>query len=132
MASFSPTMAFSSVDLPTLGRPRMQTEPARAAIWDSGVIAGLLYNLDVMLSGVMRFFAGGEMTRFPVAAGLVLSVLTLATAAGARAAELSSASASDGTLTLQDGGAVIARISLATPPLRRGTPALREVTVEGH
>jgi len=78
----------------------------------------------------MRFFAGGELTRVPVAACLVLGVLTLGTAAGARAAELSSAS--DGSLSLQDGGTVISRISLATPPLRRGTPTLREVTVEGH
>ena len=28
MASFSPTMALSSVDLPTLGRPKMATVPA--------------------------------------------------------------------------------------------------------
>src|SRR5580698_681193 len=28
MASFCPTMAFSSVDLPALGRPRMATNPA--------------------------------------------------------------------------------------------------------
>ena len=27
MASFSPTSAFSSVDLPAFGRPRMQTNP---------------------------------------------------------------------------------------------------------
>ncbi len=29
MASFSPTIRLSSVDLPTLGRPRMATVPAR-------------------------------------------------------------------------------------------------------
>src|SRR5579884_4424053 len=32
MASFSPTRAFSSVDLPALGRPRMQTYPERRAM----------------------------------------------------------------------------------------------------
>ena len=31
MASFSPTMRLSSVDLPTLGRPRMATVPATVA-----------------------------------------------------------------------------------------------------
>jgi len=32
MASFSPTSAFSSVDLPALGRPMMETKPERNAI----------------------------------------------------------------------------------------------------
>src|SRR5580700_11423739 len=34
MASFSPTSAFSSVLLPALGRPRMQTNPECTDIWD--------------------------------------------------------------------------------------------------
>src|SRR5437764_1153358 len=32
MASFSPTRAFSSVDLPALGRPMIETNPERKAI----------------------------------------------------------------------------------------------------
>src|SRR5271157_5662628 len=32
MASFSPTSAFSSVDLPALGRPMMETNPERNAM----------------------------------------------------------------------------------------------------
>src|SRR5258708_5020268 len=32
MANFSPTNAFSKVDLPALGRPRMQTKPERKDI----------------------------------------------------------------------------------------------------
>jgi len=32
IASFSPTSAFSIVDLPALGRPRMQTKPERNGI----------------------------------------------------------------------------------------------------
>ena len=34
MASLVPSSAFSRVDLPALGRPRMATNPARWVIWD--------------------------------------------------------------------------------------------------
>src|SRR5579862_2364004 len=34
IASFSPTRAFSSVDLPALGRPMMETKPERNGIYD--------------------------------------------------------------------------------------------------
>src|SRR6185503_1312376 len=46
MASFSPTIWLSSVDLPTLGRPRMATVPEE----DPGAMEGLLYSVVVVLS----------------------------------------------------------------------------------
>ena len=50
MASFSPTMRLSSVDLPTLGRPRIATVPATVASPAGSCIAPALAML-VMLSG---------------------------------------------------------------------------------
>jgi HEAT repeat protein len=75
----------------------------------------------------MPLFAGRQPSC--PALGLIL-IWVLGADGSARAAQLSSAG--DGSLQLQAGTAVVARINLATPPLRRGTPALREVTVEGH
>ncbi len=40
--------------------------------------------------------------------------------------------APDGALELRSGDDVVTRLALKTPALRRGTPALREVTVGGH
>src|SRR5215471_17378419 len=37
MANFSPTSLLSSVDFPTLGRPKMATVPATALSWGSAV-----------------------------------------------------------------------------------------------
>src|SRR6185437_6039030 len=61
MASFSPMIRLSSVDLPTLGRPKIATVPATVPargvsgpVWSPGsvrvVMRGLLYNADVVLS----------------------------------------------------------------------------------
>src|SRR5271169_2220245 len=41
MASFSPTSAFSSVDLPALGRPMMETNPERNAMSGGPDLSGL-------------------------------------------------------------------------------------------
>jgi len=40
--------------------------------------------------------------------------------------------APDGALEIRSGDDLLTRVALKTPALRRGTPALREVTVEGH
>jgi HEAT repeat protein len=42
------------------------------------------------------------------------------------------AGAPDGSLEIRDGGDLVARVALKTPALRRGTPALRQVAVQGH
>src|SRR6185312_8850503 len=121
MASFSPTMRLSKVDLPTFGRPRIATRPAR-----TGTLFMAAVHINAMLPGVMRI--------------LLLGVAVLVTGA-AQAAEpgpsgatsgLSWGTAPDGALDVRDGGASIAHLALKTPPLRRGQPVLREVSVEGH
>jgi HEAT repeat protein len=69
-----------------------------------------------------------------------LTVLTLLTSAAAPAsatgappaAGLRLASASDGALEIRNGDALLTRVTLKTPALRRGTPLLREITVAGH
>jgi HEAT repeat protein len=53
-------------------------------------------------------------------------------AAAPAAASLRLTPAPDGALEIRSGDAVLTRVPLKTPMLRRGTPALREVTVEGH
>jgi HEAT repeat protein len=60
--------------------------------------------------------------------------LALASSAGARAEApaLTLAAAADGGLELRAGAAVVARIPLKTPPLRRGTARLRALDVDGH
>jgi HEAT repeat protein len=62
-----------------------------------------------------------------VAAGLLALVLTSPLA---NAAEI--AVAGDGALELREGKTVLARVPLKTSPVRRGTPVLREVTIDGH
>jgi HEAT repeat protein len=54
-----------------------------------------------------------------------------ATAAPA-AAPLRLESTADGGLDVRDGAALVAHLALKTPGLRRGQPALREVSVDGH
>ena len=69
-----------------------------------------------------------------------LTVLTLLTSAAAPAAATGAPaagglrldSAADGGLEIRNGDALLARVALKTPALRRGTPLLREVTVSGH
>ena len=144
MASFSPTIRLSSVDLPTLGRPKMATVPATVPGGLDGAPLrlslcrpfrrgrsswGLLYNADVVLSRDMRVFSALAVLAFvcpprprlwpkrrrpPAAGGLRLNP------------------APDGALEIRSGDDVVTRLPLKTPALRRGTPALREVTVEGH
>lgn len=41
-------------------------------------------------------------------------------------------STGDGAVELRGAGGILARVVLATPPLRRGTPTVRQVDVEGH
>jgi len=64
-----------------------------------------------------------------VVAGLA-GALTLAPARAA--APLTLAEAADGVLEVRAGGAVLARVRVETPPLRRAPARLREVDVEGH
>jgi HEAT repeat protein len=52
--------------------------------------------------------------------------------ARAATAPLSLAESADGALDVRAGGAVLAHVPLETPPLRRGPPRAREVTVDGH
>ncbi|HXJ20417.1 MAG TPA: HEAT repeat domain-containing protein [Polyangia bacterium] len=70
-----------------------------------------------MLSGVMR---------------ILLAPVLAAALAGPPPAGLNLATAPDGSLEVHDGAQVVARVALKTPALRRGTPALREVAVQGH
>ncbi len=42
------------------------------------------------------------------------------------------AATADGGLDVREGADLVAHVALKTPALRRGTPALREVTVQGH
>jgi hypothetical protein len=53
-------------------------------------------------------------------------------AVAATAAGLRLNAAPDGALEIRSGDDLLTRVALKTPALRRGTPALREVTVEGH
>src|SRR3954468_8761611 len=51
MASFSPTIRLSSVDLPTLGRPRIAMVPATVPAVVSVAMKGPLYHASVVVSG---------------------------------------------------------------------------------
>jgi HEAT repeat protein len=55
-----------------------------------------------------------------------------AVTAPAVAAPLRLGAAADGALEIRNGDELVTRVALKTPPLRRGTPSLREVTVAGH
>jgi HEAT repeat protein len=67
-----------------------------------------------------------------------LTVLALFAAPQAQAAAEPAVSgfrlspAADGALEIRNGDAVLTRVPIKTPALRRGTPSLREVTVDGH
>ena len=70
---------------------------------------------------------------FSALAVLALLAVPLAQAEAAPAAGgLRLNPAPEGALEIRSGDDVLTRISLKTPALRRGTPALRQVTVEGH
>jgi HEAT repeat protein len=63
----------------------------------------------------------------------VVALLTLAAPARvARAAALTGSDVAGGGLELRDGSVVVARVPLATSPLRRGPARLREVTIDGR
>src|SRR4029077_11663802 len=79
---------------------------------------GLLYSAGVMLSGDMRY--------------LIATLALVSIPAAAVAAPVKFAPAPDGAIDLRDGDALIAHVALKTPPLRRGTPVVREETVDGH
>jgi HEAT repeat protein len=66
--------------------------------------------------------------------GIFLAAFALAAfeARPGQAAPLAVVEAADGALELSAGGAPVARVPFATPPLRRGPPRLREVTIEGR
>src|SRR3981081_2384121 len=55
IASFSPTSAFSIVDLPALGRPRMQTKPERNGIGNKLRATGLLACDRAMINCCLQF-----------------------------------------------------------------------------
>ncbi len=74
--------------------------------------------------------------RSPVPLCLALAIAA-ALAAGRQAAAgsppaLIATDLPDGGLELRSGSAVLARVPMSTPALRRGVVALREITVEGH
>ena len=71
-----------------------------------------------MLSGDMRY--------------LIATLALVSIPAAAVAAPVKFVPAPDGAIDLRDGDAVIAHVALKTPPLRRGTPVVREETVDGH
>jgi HEAT repeat protein len=63
---------------------------------------------------------------------LVAVAVAPRTGVAATASGLRSNTAPDGTLEIRNGDDLLTRVALKTPALRRGTPALRDVTVEGH
>ncbi len=63
---------------------------------------------------------------------LILLLASPALAATAPAGGLRWSAAADGALEVRAGEDLLARVALETPALRRGAPALREVTVDGH
>jgi HEAT repeat protein len=67
---------------------------------------------------------------FSVAAALALTAP--AAQAAAVPPPLSLAGAPDGWFEIREGTAVLARVPIATAPLRRGTPSLHETDVDGH
>jgi HEAT repeat protein len=74
--------------------------------------------------------ASGARTGLLHAAFVVACLAAHGVSAWAGAKELGSAA--DGSLEIRDGKNVIARVPLKTPALRRGTPYLREIDVDGH
>src|SRR5208283_373985 len=55
MASFSPTSAFSRVDLPALGRPMMETKPERNAMSGGPDLPGLEADAHAVHTALARF-----------------------------------------------------------------------------
>ncbi|HVV51932.1 MAG TPA: hypothetical protein VHO06_19845, partial [Polyangia bacterium] len=62
----------------------------------------------------------------------VLALAAAAPAPAAAAGGLRLSAAPDGALEIRSGDDLVTRLTLETPALRRGTPALRDVTVAGH
>ena len=73
----------------------------------------------------MRVFSALALLALPVA--VAPSAAVAATAGGLRLS-----TAPDGALEIRSGDDLLTRVALKTPALRQGTPALRDVTVEGH
>jgi HEAT repeat protein len=67
-----------------------------------------------------------------VLVGIVVGTFGLAATGQARGQTLDVAGAPDGGVTLTAGGALVARLPLATPALRRGPVRARLVEVDGH
>ena len=63
---------------------------------------------------------------------LIATLALVSIPAAAVAAPVKLVPAPDGAIDLREGDAPIAHVALKTPPLRRGTPVLREETVDGH
>ena len=134
MASFSPTMRLSSVDLPTLGRPRIATVPAtvRSAAAAASLCrlliagcgsGGLLYHAGVVYPGACAFL-------------LTLAAVVCCSARHAASPAAPPVTLTPGAPTAASTSAtatrVVAHVALKTPALRRGQPRLREVVVDGH
>jgi HEAT repeat protein len=138
MASFSPTILFSSVDLPTFGRPNIATVPATGApevvlVFESSLIMGGFSIAHLSAIGE------GMTARVACLAGLTTLLATVAVAAPAPSAPPPAApaglrldTAADGALEIHDGRELVGRVALKTPSLRRGVPLLREVVADGH
>src|SRR5450432_3805212 len=80
-----------------------------------------------MRSGILRVAIGVTVALAPV-------VVARASPpdAAARAAALTLADATDGSVEIRAGSVVVVRVALSTPALRRAPARLRELTVEGH
>src|SRR5262252_4403037 len=63
---------------------------------------------------------------------LLMAAPAMLWAATAAAAPVTMTPAADGGIDVQDGKARVAHVALATAPLRRGQPRLREIVVDGH
>ena len=85
-----------------------------------------------MLSGVMRILGVAALGGLGWLISVPVFAADAAPAPPAPSPALGLAQGADGALEIHSGAALIARVTMKTPALRRGQPSLREVNVEGH
>src|SRR5579871_184706 len=69
---------------------------------------------------------------FALALSGLCAAVAPATSQAATTGTLGLSTGADGALEIRNGGELVTRVVLKTPALRRGTPALHDVTVAGH